>query len=123
MNGSRYTRSSIRLNHNFATGNKVAVYRKFLRRRDLDNYIWQIEALEGRMAGKVVGMATEVPLVGPIGFLDGSNPAATGRIAPRALHLADAQWHPYIGAWGRRTPTLAILTSDNEIWTVMGERR
>ena len=117
MNGSRYTRASIRLSHRLALGNEVAVFRKHLRRKELDEYIWQISALEGRMAGRVVGMATEVPLVGPIGFIDGPNPAVTGRISPRAIHLADAQWQPRPGAWGRRTPTLAILTSDNEIWT------
>ena len=112
-------RPSLRLRPNFDYSTQVAVYRNYLMRKKDEDYVWKIEAREGHSAGRVVGIATEVPLVGPIEFLDGPNPAVLGRISEPII-LASARYYPKPGAWGHRPPAAFICTSDGELWAVMG---
>ena len=115
-------RPSLRLRPSFTPDTLVAVYRNYLQCRKERDYVWKIEAREGRWAGRVVGIATEVPLVGPIEFLDGPNPAVLGRISPEPIILANARHYPKPGAWGTRIPAAVICTSDGEFWAVMGSK-
>ena len=112
-------RPSLRLRPNFDYSTQVAVYRNYLMRKKDEDYVWKIEAREGRWAGRVVGIATEVPLVGPIEFLDGPNPAVLGHIS-EPIKLTNARHYPKPGAWGHRPPAAIICTSDGELWAVMG---
>ena len=112
-------RPSLRLRPSFTPDTLVAVYRNYLQRRNERDYVWKIEAREGRWAGRVVGIATEVPLVGPIEFLDGPNPAVLGRISEPII-LTNARHYPKPGAWGHRPPAAILCTSDGELWAVMG---
>ena len=112
-------RPSLRLRPSFTPDTLVAVYRNYLQCRKERDYVWKIEAREGRWAGRVVGIATEVPLVGPIEFLDGPNPAVLGHIS-EPIKLTNARHYPKPGAWGHRPPAAIICTSDGELWAVHG---
>jgi len=116
-------RASLRLRPSFNHDTLVAVYRNYLMPKKDRDYVWKIEAREGRWAGRVVGIATEVPLVGPIGTLDGPNPAVLGRISEEPIMLGHAIHYPHPGAWGNRPPTAVICTSDSEIWAVHGGKQ
>ena len=115
-------RPSLRLRPNFDYSTQVAVYRNYLMRKKDEDYVWKIEAREGHSAGRVIGIATEVPLVGPISHLDGPNPAVLGRISPEPIILGNARHYLKPGAWGTRIPAAVICTSDGEFWAVMGSK-
>lgn len=107
-----------------AAVNRVAVSRNHLRKRVDRQYIWRIEAIEGKLEGITVGLATEVPLVGPIGFIGGPNPAVTGHISMHPLRLVNPTLRPLaVEAWRGRSPSAVILASDGEVWTVHGPQR
>ena len=113
-------RASLRLRPNFDYSTQVAVYRNYLMRKKDEEYVWKIEAREGRWAGRVVGIATEVPLVGPISYLNGPNPAVLGYISEDPIVRGNAQHYPKPEAWGNRPPTAVLCTSDGELWAVRG---
>lgn len=99
---------------------RVAVYRNTRpvknRVRQAD-YIWCIEDCD---TGRVLAIATEVPLVGsPLSLQPGPNPAVLGHIPPGQLVLKDAQ-QLLARDWARMRPKAVILTSDGEIWTATG---
>lgn len=109
-------RDSLRMVPKFNYNTRVAVYRKYLQRKDTREYVWQIDALDGPQAGRTVGIATEVPLTGPIGHLSGGNPAITGYISPKPMRIDAAQWILNPNRMGSKPPGVVILTSDCEIW-------
>lgn len=97
-------------------GRRVAVYRNTTplknRARQRD-YIWTVEDCE---TGKVLAIATEVPLVGePVAFAAGGNPAVLGCIPPAQLILSNAR-SVTLADWGHYQTGAVIMTSDGECW-------
>lgn len=100
---------------------RVAVCRNHLRKKADREYIWKISALDGKLAGVTVGLAVEVPLTGPVGYLGGSHPAITGFVSMHPIVLTNPVVRPMTTeAWQGAAPSAAILTSDGEVWTVSG---
>lgn len=97
-------------------GCKVVVYRNTTplknRARQRD-YIW---AVENEDDGKIMAIATEVPLVGtPLVWLRGNGPVVVGTIPPGPMIIHDAE-RMGRNDFERRRLRACVLTSDGEIW-------
>ena len=96
---------------------RVMVVPNKIRGKGDEDFIWKILALEGRDTGGVVGLATEVALIGPVGCIP-TQKGITGHIAGEPIWMTNAT-HQADGAWQRSiVMDAAILTSDGEVWTV-----
>ena len=115
-------RMSIKVRAHDPAGSIVAVYRNTRPAKQERDYIWKIEGTQGKWKGKILAVATEVPLVGEIHTLRGGNPAAVGMLPPHPIVLHNATHYEAIGAWRWNRPTAIVCTSDGEVWAVHGSR-
>ena len=101
----------------FKMSHRVAVVPNKIRGPKDRAYIWKLLALDGTDTGRVVGIATQVALTGPVTCLPVSG-IITGYLATEQVWLTNAT-HQADGVWSAGVVMdAAMLTSDGEVWTV-----